>query len=45
MNGIDNDKHQTLSDLLYNEAKVSVLDSTTESLTTVQLRPARQKEV
>ena len=37
MNGVDNDKHQTLSDMINNEAKENVLESTTESLTTEEL--------
>ena len=37
MNGIDNDKHKTLSDLINNEAKESGLESTKESLTTEEL--------
>ena len=37
MNGIDNDQHKTLSDLINNEAKESGLESTKESLTTEEL--------
>ena len=37
MNRIDNNKHQRLSALINNEAKESVLESKTESLTTEEL--------